>query len=184
MSARRPRLGWAWVLAGVALAVLVAVLLYQFVLRGTAVEGTVRLPRAVAAIGSGSEAIAVGPEGQALAWLPLEEGTELPLLPLDEPPKSGRLAGPALQQVHVLAATPAALRPYVAASRYGENGVEVELTSGIELRFGDASQAQRKWKAAAAVLADPTVTELGYVDLQAPGRPAVGGSGHTLPPPP
>ena len=30
-----------------------------------------------------------------------------------------------------------------------------KLRSGIELRFGDASQAERKWKAAAAVLADP-----------------------------
>ena len=54
-------------------------------------------------------------------------------------------------------AAPAALRPYLAASRYGESGVDVEITSGIELRFGDASQATRKWKAAAAVLADPEI---------------------------
>ena len=45
------------------------------------------------------------------------------------------------------------------------------LRSGIELRFGDASQAATKWKAAAAVLADPSITALDYVDLHAP-RPA------------
>ncbi len=59
--------------------------------------------------------------------------------------------------------------------------MDVELTSGIELRFGDASQATRKWKAAAAVLADPSVTTLDYVDLHAPSHPAIDGSGHTLP---
>ena len=56
------------------------------------------------------------------------------------------------------------------------------LRSGIELRFGDASQAGAKWKAAAAVLADPSITTLDYVNLFVPGRPSVGGSGHTLPP--
>jgi hypothetical protein len=60
----------------------------------------------------------------------------------------------------------------------------VKLRSGIELRFGDASQAALKWKAAAAVLADPTIEALDYVDLNAPAHPAIGGSGHTLPPAP
>jgi hypothetical protein len=60
--------------------------------------------------------------------------------------------------------------------------VDVELTTGIELHFGDASQAARKWRAAAAVLADPSVTALDYVDLQAPSRPSWGGAEHELPP--
>jgi cell division septal protein FtsQ len=166
--------------AAFALAVLVA--FYWLVLRDTTAEPQVVVPRAVAQIGSGSTAVGVGPDGQVLAWLPPPEGVKLPQLPLSEPPKGGQLAGPALQQARVLAATPAALRPYVAGSRYGESGVDVELASGIELRFGDDSQAGEKWKAAAAVLADPSLTALDYVDLHAPGRPAVGGSGHTLPP--
>ena len=58
------------------------------------------------------------------------------------------------------------------------------LTTGIELRFGDATQARRKWNAAAAILADPSVTALDYVDLHAPSRPAYGGSEHELPPAP
>jgi hypothetical protein len=70
----------------------------------------------------------------------------------------------------------------VARSYYGESGVDVELTSGIELRFGSSAAAARKWRTAASVLADPTITALDYVNLLAPGHAAVGGSGHTLPP--
>ena len=87
-----------------------------------------------------------------------------------------------LEQVRVLAAAPAGLRPYLASTSYGEDGVSVELSSGIEIRFGDATQAQLKWRSAAAVLADPATETLDYVDVQAPRRPAVGGSGHLLPP--
>jgi Cell division protein FtsQ len=174
------RLRFLWVI----LAVIAAGAVYQLLLGGKAVEPQVILPRATATIGSGSEAIAVGPDGQILAWLPLPEGVQLPQLPLSEPPPGGRLVGPALQQAQVLGAAPATLRPYVASSFYGESGVDVELRSGIELRFGDSSRATEKWKSAAAVLADPSVTALDYVDLHAPGRPAIGGSGHTLPPPP
>jgi hypothetical protein len=169
-------------LLATALLLAVAAAAYWFLLRDSTVEPNVVLPRATATIGSGSEAVAVGPEGQVLAWLPLSEDARLPLLSLSEAPKSGRLAGPALQQARVLGAAPAALRPYVEGSHYGESGVDVKLRSGIELRFGDASRAEEKWKAAAAVLADPSVTALDYVDLHAPGRPAIGGSGHTLPP--
>ena len=142
------------------------------------------LPPDWATIGSGSEAVVVTTGGKVVRWLPVPEEPPLPTLPLAEVPKSGHLAGPALQQARVLGAVPAALRPYVERSYYGESGVDVVLTSGIELRFGDASQAALKWKAAAAVLADPSTTALDYVDLHAPNRPAVRGSGHTLPPAP
>jgi hypothetical protein len=83
-----------------------------------------------------------------------------------------------------LAATPDALRPYVSASFFGERGVGVDLTTGIELRFGDATQAADKWRAAAAVLADPAITALDYVNVTAPRRPSYGGSEYELPPPP
>jgi len=164
---------------GVALAALAA---YWFLIRDTVIEPTARAPSATATIGSGAEAVPVGPRGRLLPWLPLPEGLRLPALPLSEPPRSGRLAGPALEQAKVLGAAPPPLRPYLERSYYDENGVDVELRSGIELRFGDASQAAAKWKAATAVFADPAVTALDYVDLTAPGRAAVGGSGHTLPP--
>jgi Cell division protein FtsQ/DivIB, C-terminal len=168
-------------LAGVLLVLVVAVA-YVLLIRDTVRAPTVIVPAATATIGAGSEAIAVGPEGQILAWLPLSEDRPLPQLPLSAPPKGGQLAGPMLQQARILGAAPAALRPYIESSYYGESGVDVELRSGIELRFGDASQAASKWKAAAAILADSQITTLDYVDLHVPSRAAVYGSGHTLPP--
>ena len=155
---------------------------YVFLVRGNAVEARVEVPTPSSVIGSGSDAVAVGPEGQVLGWLPAPEEESLPQLPLETAPDSGTLGGPVLQQARVLGAAPAALRPHVERSYFGESGVDVILRSGIELRFGDASRVAEKWKAAAAVLADPSITSLGYVDLHAPRRPAVGGSGHTLPP--
>lgn len=172
------KLRFLWVILGV----IAAAAAYQLLLGERTVAPRLSPPLATATIGAGSTAIAVGPEGQILTWLPLSEEPQLPSLPLSAPPKDGRLAGPVLQQARVLGAAPATLRPYIESSYYGESGVDVMLRSGIELRFGDASQAATKWKAAAAVLADPSITALDYVDLHAPGRPAVGGSGHTLPP--
>jgi hypothetical protein len=170
-----------WLIGAVALAVALAAA-YWLGVRDKTVEAHVEAPVATATIGTGADAIAVGADGQLLGWLPLSEDLQLPALPLSEAPSNGRLAGPVLQQAKVLGAAPGGLRPYLERSYYGESGVDVNLRSGIELRFGDASQAAAKWKAAAAVLADPSVTTLDYVDLHAPGRPAVGGSGHTLPP--
>jgi hypothetical protein len=169
-------------LLAVVLLVVAIAAVYAFLIRDSTVEPRLRMPQATATIGTGPDAIAVGPDGQVLAWLPLSEDLQLPFLPLSSPPNGGELAGPVLQQARVLGAAPATLRPYIESSYYGESGVDVELRSGIELRFGDASQVAAKWKAAAAVLADPSITALDYVNLHAPGRPAVRGSGHTLPP--
>lgn len=161
--------------------VLVAGVYFLF-LRGSSVTPRLVATEPTAMIGEGDEAVAVAANGAILAWLPPPEEGSLPRLPLGVPPEGGRLEGPALEQALVLGAAPAALRPYVEGSYYGESGVDVNLTSGVELRFGDSTRAARKWKAAAAVIADPSVTTLDYVDLHAPSRPAIGGSGHTLPP--
>lgn len=171
---------YRWVF--VVLAVILVAFIAQKVLGGTTLEPHLVSSEPVAAIGSGSEAVAVADDGTVLTWLSLPEDSTLPQLPLDSAPAGPRVEGSALEQVHVLAAAPAALRPYVVGSSFGESGVDVELSSGIELRFGRASAVARKWRAAAAVLADPSITALDYVNLLAPGRPEVGGSGHTLPP--
>ena len=157
---------------------------YVFLVRDSTVAPRLHAPRAVAVLSSGEEAVAVTGTGALVPWLPLPEEVDLPQLPPLEAPRGGRLAGPMLEQARVLGAAPAALRPHLARSYYGESGVDVETTSGIELRFGDASQAARKWRAAAVVLADPSIDALDYVDLHSPARPAVGGSGHALPPAP
>jgi hypothetical protein len=167
---------------GVLVAIAAAVAVYWFAIRQATAEPTVTVPRLAAQVGEGGEAVGIAANGAVVRWLPLPEEPPLPQLPLEELPKGGRLRGPALEQVRVLAAVPDELRPYVAGSYYGESGVDVELTTGIELRFGDSSQAARKWAAAAAVLADPSVTSLDYVDLNAPSRPSWGGTEHELPP--
>ncbi len=163
-------------------AVVVVVGIYWLLIREKTVEANLRAPAATAVIGSGSTAVAVGPGGQLMPWFKLSEEDQLPTLPLGEAPKSGRLAGPVLEQARVLGAAPASLRPYLESSYYGETGVDVKLRSGIELRFGDDTQAVVKWKAAAAVLADPSIEALDYVDLHAPAHAAIYGSGHVLPP--
>lgn len=162
--------------------VLAAAVAYFLLLRGSTVAPTFVASQPVAAIGSGEDAVAVAADGTILdGWPPPEEGS-LPSLSLDVPPESPRLKGPMLEQVRVLAAAPAALLPYIEGSYFGESGVDVTLTSGIELLFGNSVGAARKWRAAAAVLASPETTSLDYVDLHAPRHPATGGSGHTLPP--
>ncbi len=167
-----------------AAAAVLAVAAYLFLLRGSTVSPRLVSSQPVAAIGSGSAAVAVADDGTILAWLPAPEEGDLPKLPLDAPPEGPRLQGPMLEQVRVLGAAPPALLPYVEGSYYGESGVDVNLTSGVELRFGHSTQASRKWRAAAAVLADPSVMALDYVNLQAPSHPSTGGSGHALPPVP
>jgi len=162
--------------------VIAAGALYQRVLGTKTVEPKVTVPAPVAAIGVGSSALGVDSTGRVLVTMPAPEEGSLPLLPAAEPPKGGRVRGSLLEQVRVLAAAPAALRPYLASTSYVEDGVSIALSSGIEIRFGDASQAALKWRSVAAVLADPTTETLDYVDVQAPRRPAVGGSGHALPP--
>lgn len=169
---------------GLAAVLVAAVAVYWLGFRQKTVEADVEVPVLAAAIGEGEEAVGVAGNGAVVRWLPPPEDPPLPRLPLDEVPKGGKVRGTALEQVLVLAAVPDDLRPYVESSFFGESGVDVTLTTGIELRFGDASQARRKWRAAAAVLADPSVTALDYVDLHAPSRPAYGGSEHELPPAP
>jgi hypothetical protein len=171
-------------IAGGLAVLLVALAAYWFLIRTDSAEPRVQVPKLAATIGEGSEAVGVSGSGAVVRWLPLPEDPPLPRLPLDEVPKGGHLRGPALEQVRVLAAVPDALRPYVESSFFGESGVDVELTTGIELRFGDATQAQRKWRAAAAILANPEITALDYVDLHAPNRPSYEGSEHELPPAP
>jgi Cell division protein FtsQ/DivIB, C-terminal len=172
-------------IAGAVVALVLAILAYWFLIRQDAVEPHVLVPRLAATIGEGEEAVGVAADGALVRWLPLPEEPPLPELALDGPPKRGRVRGPALEQVRVLAAVPDELRPYVDSSGYSEEGgVVVTLTTGIELIFGDPSQIAKKWRAAIAILANPEVTSLDYVDLQAPSRPSYGGSEHELPPAP
>ena len=103
-------------------------------------------------------------------------GTQLPVLKVDQIPSSGRLGGEALDDAHVIAAAPKPLAPLIEGIATTHSyGVVITLTRGIDVRFGSASKSTQKWAAATAVLADPKVTTLGYVDVRVPSRPAIGG---------
>lgn len=176
---------WPFRWLALILAVMFVAFVYQRLFGNELVAPHLVSSQPVALIGGETEEpVAVAADGSVLVWFPVPEESSLPRLPLETPPEGGRVKGPMLEQVRVLAAVPDALRSAIAGSYYGERGVGVELAPGIELHFGNASQAVRKWRAAAAVFADPSITELDYVDLTAPAHPAVGGSGHTLPPSP
>lgn len=146
-------------------------------------EPTIRVAYATAVIGEGDDAIGVTPDGEVLVGKPPPEEGAVPRLPTAEVPKSGRLEGTMLGQAEVLGAAPELLRPCVARSSFGEDGIDVELVGGIEIRFGDPTRATEKWLSAATVLADPTITTLDYVNVVSPTRISTGGSGHSLPSP-
>lgn len=109
----------------------------------------------------------------------LESGVEhpdgLPVIEVEEPAIGGRAEGEALAAAEVLGPAPDALARQVEAAGFDpEHGPVVTLSPGIDLRFGDSGQAALKWRAAAAVLADPSLSSASYVDLSAPERPVVG----------
>ncbi len=125
-------------------------------------------------IGEDEGAVLVATDGVLLG--PAGEGTEtLPKIG-GEPPTDDRtaLGGPRLSQAIVLGAVPTEIRPFVDRSGIGEKGIEVELSNGLILIFGDDSKPVAKWKAATTVIADPELTGARYVDLTVPWRPAVG----------
>jgi cell division septal protein FtsQ len=169
-------------LALVAVAI-VGVAVYWFALRDSSTTTASAEPnRAVAQIGEGKRVIVVGADGRVLGSTSAKSKQKLPVLSAKEAPKGDRVKGHVREEVLILAAAPKPLRRYIAAADYGKTGVDVEFISGIEIRFGDSRQAEKKWKAAAAVLADPSVTKLSYVDVHAPTRPALKGEEHELPP--
>ena len=136
--------------------------------------------RPSALIGEGDDAVAVADDGTVMRGL-ATDGLDLPVLPLGRVPTGTRLGGPVLDQARVLGAAPEALLPMVDGTERRGRKIVVDLGAGIELRFGMPVRLEEKWRAAAAVLADPELTALGYVDLTSPDRPAVGGAGATLP---
>jgi cell division septal protein FtsQ len=138
-----------------------------------AIEVHERAP--VATVGAG-EGVPVAGDGTVLSGV--ETGKlKLPAIEAGSVPASGRVRGTALAQAEILAAAPDPLRPAIEGIGVDrEHGVEVALAGEVELRFGDSRDAGAKWAAAAAILADPKLDQISYIDLRLPGRPAVGGA--------
>jgi cell division protein FtsQ len=134
---------------------------------------TERLPIAVTK--AGGESVPVSADGYLLKGVAFDAGA----LPSMDP---GSGEGPLLDeqgraQAAILGAVPEPLRDRVKSASWDEDhgGVVVDLDGAPELRFGDGDQAEAKWKAVAAVLADPDLESRSYLDVQVPGRPVTGG---------
>jgi hypothetical protein len=107
----------------------------------------------------------------------------LPELRVGSLPDSARLKGDSLAEALTIGAAPASLRPLIDGVAVSPDyGLVATMRGGIELRFGARARTDAKWAAAAAVLADPNLTSLTYVDVRVPGRPAVGGTSDPSPP--
>jgi cell division protein FtsQ len=138
---------------------------------GLTIEVIERPPMTIAR--AGGRELPVAADGTLLTGVSPDEG--LPVLELDQLPPSGRLTGEPLEQALAAGAAPEELRPLISDVAYTKDyGVEVTMRGGIPIRFGTGARAGAKWEAAAAVLADPKLDALAYVDVRVPERPAAG----------
>ncbi len=145
-------------------------------LHGLAISVNERPPALIAK--AKKDEVPVSADGTLLLGLELgDQADQLPVLAVDALPTAGRLEGEALQQAIVLGGAPAPLRPLIeGVAIVRGSGVEVTMRGDIPIRFGGSEDAGAKWAAAAAVLADPKLKALTYVDVRVPDRPAVGGA--------
>jgi len=123
--------------------------------------------------GEEADALLIASDGVVLGS-PGGQIDELPRIGSGDPPEGDRLEGRTLDQAIVLGAVPVELRSFADRSDFGPDGVEVTLSNGLILLFGESTEADQKWRAAASVIADPDLGDVGYVDLTVPRRPAVG----------
>ena len=131
-------------------------------------------------VAAGGRQIAAAADGTLLPDVAVPDGG-LPTLELKKPPPPGGLEGAAADQAVIAGAAPEPLRPLMHTIEHtAEHGIVVTLRGGVPLYFGIAAEAARKWAAASAVLADPQLETLTYLDVRVPGRPAAGGADSQL----
>lgn len=128
----------------------------------------------VARVELGGEAVAVSADAYLLRRLEADTA-ELPLIEGAE--ESGRLDAEGAAQAAIVGAAPEQLRGVIDSASWSEDrgGVVLVMEDAPELRFGDGSEAERKWRAVAAVLTEPERGSPAYVDVRVPERPVSGG---------
>jgi cell division protein FtsQ len=142
---------------------------------GMRIEVTERPPAML--VEAGGQKVPAAADGTLLTGVQVAEDERLPVLEVGKIPAGGKLQDDTLQQALILGATPEPLRPLVEkVGRDEDYGVVVTLRGDIPVRFGSGSRAAEKWAAAAAVLADPKLDSLTYLDVRVPERPAAGGA--------
>lgn len=139
---------------------------------GIAIDILERVPAAVTA---GDPPMLVAGDGTVLG-----RATPTTELPLIVPPPGGVTVGerlPVSTELAVLAALPDSLRPLVTTvTRDGDGSLALMLRDGVTVYYGDASDVAAKAEALHAVLAWANRVHVhpAYVDVRAPGAPAIG----------
>lgn len=117
--------------------------------------------------------VPVAADGTLLGGQPIDR--PLPRLEGQAARKRGGGGGTTLAAARLASATPGPLGAWLERIERRERGWVVELRSGPELRFGPLSELDRKWSAAAAMLADRSARGARFVDVRLPDRPSAGG---------
>jgi cell division protein FtsQ len=131
--------------------------------------------RPVAALArAGSRRIPVTSNGTLLRGVTADK--DLPSVNLKSDPAGSRVTDrKVLNALAVAGAAPTPLRAKTDEVRVDKRGVIVDLKDGPELIFGEGEAADKKWAAAARVLAEISAQGATYLDLRIPGRVAAGG---------
>ena len=130
----------------------------------------------VAVLVSGDREMAASGDGLLLRGV-VADG-DLPVIRTDVPPVGDRVSNANTRTaLTIAAAAPGELRRRIDRIWTGSRGMMLALVDGPDLIFGDASDARRKWLAAARVLADPSAAGAIYLDVRIPERVAAGGLG-------
>jgi cell division protein FtsQ len=123
---------------------------------------------------SGQRRVPVTSDGTLLRGVTAER--DLPSIKLKREPEGSRVTDrKLLNALAVAGAAPRALRGRTNQIRVEKRGVVVDVKQGPELIFGDGEDADKKWAAAARVLAEISAQGATYLDLRVPGRVAAGG---------
>jgi cell division protein FtsQ len=133
--------------------------------------------RAVAMLVTGGREVAVAPDGTVLEGAKVAGG--LPSIRVGALPAGIRMPdGLARDRVAVAAAAPVRLLSRVESiSIQHGRGAVAQLRHGPAIYFGRAVELERKWAAAAGVLAQPSSGGATYIDVRMPDRPVAGGLG-------
>ncbi len=126
--------------------------------------------------GADGKPVAVAAGGLLLPDVEVERSlTELPVgAPVTGPRLSDEDGLEALAAVE--AVDPALAKRVVRVERSASaGGLVATMRQGPEVRLGAASDLERKWAAATAVLAHGDLADTGYLDVSLPARPVLGG---------
>jgi cell division protein FtsQ len=131
----------------------------------------------VAVLLAGNRQVAVAPDGTVL------DGSKdlggLPVVRVGTLPQRGRMPdGPARERIAVAAAAPPRLLSRIESiSIQHGRGAVAQMQHGPAIYFGRPIELDRKWTAAASVLADSSSEGATYIDVRMPERPVAGGLG-------